>query len=98
VNTEPDLMGELASLTARVEAATDDLSQLRQRAPELRQVVIGVDERLAQCTWDLARANAEAAGRAERLLHLRTRLGDLDDRLASFRDRVGRLPRQIDGS
>jgi hypothetical protein len=96
VTTGPDLMGELTALTARVEAATEGLSILGGRAPELRQVVTAVEERLAQRTWELALANAEAAARADHVLQLRTRLGDVEERLASFRTRLAQLPALID--
>ena len=96
VTTEPDLTGELAALTARVEAATQGLSGLALRAPQLRQVATAVEERLAQRTWELSRANAEAAERADRMLQLRTRLGDLEHRLNSFRTRLTQLPALID--
>lgn len=96
MNTERDLIREFAALTERVEAATEGLSTLAGRAPELREVVTEVEERLAQRTWELARANAEAAARADHILQLRTRLGDVEDRLASFRTRLAQLPALID--
>ena len=96
MNTEPDLTGELASLTAHVEAATEGLATLRLRAPDLHQIVGAVEARLAHRTSELARANAEAASHADQIVDLRIKLGELDDRLAFFRRRLAGLPTTID--
>lgn len=86
-----NLTVELAALTDHVEQSTRRLRALRDRAPELGGVVGAVDERLAQRTAELARAEAGAQASAERIAVLSGRRSALEDRLRSFRRRIADL-------
>lgn len=86
-----NLTAELAALTDHVEQSTRRLHALRDRAPELGGAVDATDERLAQRTAELARAEAGAHASAERIAVLKGRLGAVEDRLRSFRRRMADL-------
>jgi chromosome segregation ATPase len=96
MDTQPDMTAELAALAARVEETTRQLHVLRERAPELRNIVTSVEERLVQRTDELARANWDAEQSGNRIVLLRNRLGSLEQSLGSFRRRVGELANILD--
>jgi chromosome segregation ATPase len=91
VSTAHDLTSELSALSGSVAASTERLRALGERAPELRQIVVAVEDRLAQRTDELGRAKAEVHANADRIAGLRTQLGELEERLASFRGRLASI-------
>jgi capsule polysaccharide export protein KpsE/RkpR len=98
MDTQPDMTAELAALAARVEETTRQLHVLRERAPELRNIVSGVEGRLVERTDELARAASDAEQGADRIVLLRSRLGSLEQSLDSSRRRVGDLANILDPS
>jgi chromosome segregation ATPase len=96
MDTQPDMTAELAALAARVEETTRQLHVLRERAPELRNIVTSVEERVVQRTDELARANWDAEQGGDRIVLLRNRLGSLEQSLGSFRRRIGELANILD--
>jgi chromosome segregation ATPase len=91
MSVELDLNANLPALSAQVRAATEQLKALAKGAPELDHAITAVHVRIAQRAEELARATAEADDHSQRVARLRVKLGELDERLASFRGRLAAL-------
>ena len=88
---DTQLAADLSALAEQVERATERLSVLGDRSRDLRGTVVAAGEQVGLRARDVAQAKADAEERSERIVGLRTRLGDLDGRLASFGRRLSDL-------